>query len=65
VFLAPVATILATDFFIIRRGKIDVRELYNQHGIYSYSYGVNWRAFAAWICALAPNLPAFAHAINC
>jgi len=37
--------------------------LYNPAGKYSYSYGINWRAFAAWICALAPNLPSFAHAI--
>lgn len=50
-FIAPIATILATDFFVIRRGKVDVRELYNEHGIYSYTWGVNWRAFAAWICA--------------
>lgn len=64
VFLAPVATILATDYYLIRSGKIDVRELYNPSGIYSYTFGINWRAFAAWICALAPNLPSFAHAIN-
>ncbi|GAA6021271.1 hypothetical protein JCM10207_002599 [Rhodosporidiobolus poonsookiae] len=63
VFLAPVATILATDFFVVRRGKVDVRQLYEPKGIYSYFYGVNFRAIAAWIFAFAPNLPSFAHAV--
>ncbi|BGP27027.1 NCS1 allantoate transporter [Rhodotorula toruloides] len=64
VFLAPVATILATDFYIIRKGKVDVRQYYDPEGIYRYFYGVNLRAVVAWIFALAPNLPAFAHAVN-
>ncbi|GAA5852070.1 hypothetical protein JCM8547_000148 [Rhodosporidiobolus lusitaniae] len=63
VFLAPVATILFTDWYLVRRGKVDVRQLYNPKGCYAYFYGVNLRAVAAWICAMAPNLPGFAHAI--
>ncbi|GAA5886534.1 hypothetical protein JCM6882_001678 [Rhodosporidiobolus microsporus] len=64
VFLAPIATILATDFFVVRRGKVDVRQLYDPKGVYAYKFGCNWRAFAAWIFAFAPNLPSFAHAID-
>ncbi|GAA5948563.1 hypothetical protein JCM21900_005172 [Sporobolomyces salmonicolor] len=64
VFLAPVATILATDFYLIRKRKVDVREFYDPNGIYRYTYGFNLRAIGAWICALAPNLPAFAHAVG-
>ncbi|GAA5873798.1 hypothetical protein JCM1840_002076 [Sporobolomyces johnsonii] len=64
VFLAPVATIIATDFYLVRKRKIDVRELYEPNGIYRYTYGFNFRAIGAWICALAPNLPSFAHAID-
>ncbi|GAA5954119.1 hypothetical protein JCM3765_005295 [Sporobolomyces pararoseus] len=64
VFLAPIATIMFVDFYIIRKKKIDVRELYEPHGIYWYTFGVNFRPFLAWILALAPNLPAFAHAIT-
>ncbi|CEQ42610.1 SPOSA6832_04443 [Sporobolomyces salmonicolor] len=64
VFLAPVATILATDFYLIRKRKVDVREFYDPNGIYRYTYGFNLRAIGAWICALAPNLPAFAHAVD-
>ncbi|GAA5942651.1 uncharacterized protein JCM15063_000851 [Sporobolomyces koalae] len=64
VFLAPIATIMAVDFYIVRRGKVDVRELYEPQGLYWYQWGLNWRPFVAWVLALAPNLPAFAHAID-
>ncbi|GAA5928883.1 hypothetical protein JCM1841_001285 [Sporobolomyces salmonicolor] len=64
VFLAPVATILATDFYLICKRKVDVREFYDPHGIYRYTYGFNFRAIGAWISALAPSLPAFAHAVD-
>lgn len=64
VFLAPVACIIATDFFLVKKGKVDVRQFYEPHGVYSYFYGFNLRAIAAWICAFAPNLPSFAHAID-
>ncbi|GAA5847135.1 hypothetical protein JCM3766R1_001721 [Sporobolomyces carnicolor] len=64
VFLAPIATIMSVDFYVVRKGRVDVREFYEAQGIYRYVYGINPRAFAAWIFALAPNLPAFAHAID-
>lgn len=63
-FLAPVATILATDFYLVKKGKVDVRQFYEPRGIYSYFYGFNLRAIGAWICAFAPNLPSFAHAVD-
>ncbi|GAA6009146.1 hypothetical protein JCM11491_005769 [Sporobolomyces phaffii] len=64
VFLSPIATIMAVDFYIIRKGRVDVREFYEPNGIYRYTAGVNFRPFLAWILALGPNLPAFAHAID-
>ncbi|GAA5920813.1 hypothetical protein JCM3775_003963 [Rhodotorula graminis] len=64
VFLAPVATIMATDFFLVKRQNVDIREFYNPHGIYTYFYGFNLRALGAWLFAFAPNLPSFAHAVD-
>ncbi|GAA5832194.1 hypothetical protein JCM11251_004274 [Rhodosporidiobolus azoricus] len=63
-FLAPIAMIMLVDFFVIRRGNVDVRDLYNPDGPYKYFYGVNLRGYAAWIIALAPNLPGLAHAVD-
>ncbi|TNY18373.1 permease for cytosine/purines, uracil, thiamine, allantoin-domain-containing protein, partial [Rhodotorula diobovata] len=64
VFLAPVAAIMATDFFLIKKQKVDIREFYNPQGMYRYFYGFNLRALGAWLFAFAPNLPSFAHAVN-
>ncbi|GAA6032737.1 hypothetical protein JCM8097_000767 [Rhodosporidiobolus ruineniae] len=63
-FLAPIACIMFTDFFIVRRGKLHVEDLYDPNGPFWYTWGFNWRAYVAWICALAPNLPGLAHAVN-
>ncbi|KAI5481372.1 NCS1 allantoate transporter [Pseudohyphozyma bogoriensis] len=64
VFIASICSIMATDFFLVRKGKIDINELYKPKGVYYYTYGINFRALASWIIALAPNLPAFANAID-
>ena len=54
----------ATDFFLIKKQKVDIREFYNPRGIYMYFYGFNLRALGAWLFAFAPNLPSFAHAVD-
>ncbi|GAA5994946.1 uncharacterized protein JCM10292_004445 [Rhodotorula paludigena] len=64
VLLGPIACILFTDFYLVRKGRVDVRELYNPDGPFAYTYGVNWRAYAAWIGSVAPNLPGLIRAIN-
>lgn len=56
-FLAPVAMIMLVDWFAVRKGNVDIRDLYNPKGPFAYTYGFNWRAYAAWIISLAPNLP--------
>lgn len=32
--------------------------------IYRYTYGINWRAIAAFVVGVAPNLPGFINSIN-
>jgi NCS1 family nucleobase:cation symporter-1 len=48
------------DFYLLKRGKFKVEELYtmSERGRYWYSNGVNWRAVAAL-------LPAAAIAVAC
>ena len=45
--LGPVAGIMITDYFLLRRTYLDVGELYNPRGIYRYGSGVNYRAIVA------------------
>ncbi|KAK5117169.1 hypothetical protein LTR85_008937 [Meristemomyces frigidus] len=64
VFLAPIAGIIATDYWIIKKRQIDVPALYDPHGRYRYFYGVNWQGLVAFLLAVCPNLPGLAHSIN-
>ena len=65
VFLGPIAGILLTDFYIIRRAKnFRVYQLYKPHGIFWYWYGANLRAIAAFAVGMVPLLPGLAYEIN-
>ncbi|PWW73301.1 hypothetical protein C7212DRAFT_332190 [Tuber magnatum] len=62
--MGPLAGTIVCDFYLIRKRKLDIRELYKEHGIYWYTYGVNWRAFASFLLGFLPTLPGFAHSIE-
>lgn len=57
IVLAPIAALLAVDFFIVKRQRLDIYELYRPDGIYRFAKGWNWRAYVALLCGFAPNLP--------
>jgi NCS1 family nucleobase:cation symporter-1 len=46
-FLGPIAGIFITDYFLIRRRKLSLYDLYARGGLYEYSNGYNWRAIGA------------------
>lgn len=64
-FIAPLAGINSADFWVVRRLAWKVPDLYigNSTGIYWYTYGLNWRAFLAWIIVVWPSVPGFAWAV--
>lgn len=64
VFLAPIAGILASDYWLVKKQNIDVPALYNPDGRYRYWYGINWRAMVALLIATAPNLPGLGYSIG-
>ncbi|KAK4689601.1 nucleobase:cation symporter-1, NCS1 family, partial [Tremellales sp. Uapishka_1] len=64
VVLAPIAILMAVDFFVVKNRKIDIYELYKPKGIYSFTNGWNWRAYVALAIAVALNLPGMINAIN-
>ncbi len=59
--LGPIAGIMIADYFILRKTKLDVPDLYRQTGRYR---GVNPAAMLALVLALAPNLPGFLKGIH-
>ena len=42
--LGPIAGTMIADYFIVRRQRLIVDDLYRRGGAYEYVNGVNWRA---------------------
>lgn len=62
--MGPMAGVMVSDFYLIKKRKLNIHELYKDHGIYHYGHGINWRAFAAFGCGFVPLIPGFAKSID-
>jgi nucleobase:cation symporter-1, NCS1 family len=60
--LGPIAGVLIVDYYMIRRTRIAVDDLYRPDGQYSYTRGWNPAAIIAFVCGVSPNIPGFLHA---
>jgi NCS1 family nucleobase:cation symporter-1 len=54
--LGPVAGIMVTDYFLIRKTKLDCYSLYRRGGIYEYRRGINLVALIALVLGVAAAL---------
>ncbi|KAI9155648.1 permease [Paramyrothecium foliicola] len=61
VFLSSITGILICDYYILRRGRLDIPSLFtaSKDGPAYYFHGFNLRAFSAYILAVAPNFYGF------
>lgn len=57
--LGPVGGILIADYYFIRKQQLDVTDLYNPGGRYSFGSGYNSRAILALLLGILPNIPGF------
>ncbi|KAG5925364.1 hypothetical protein E4U42_004377 [Claviceps africana] len=66
VFLSSIAGVMSTDYYIVRRGYLNVKGLYDaqKRGPYYYTFGVNWRAYTAYIAGILINVVGFVGAIG-
>jgi NCS1 family nucleobase:cation symporter-1 len=64
VFLAPIAGIIAADYWLVKKQNIDVPALYDPQGRYRYWNGINLQGLFAFLVAVGPNLPGLAFSIN-
>ncbi|KAH8828996.1 permease for cytosine/purines, uracil, thiamine, allantoin-domain-containing protein [Flagelloscypha sp. PMI_526] len=64
VFLSSIAGVMITEYYVIRRGHYRVADLYStsREGWYWYTYGINFRAYAAYIAGILINVVGFAGA---
>lgn len=66
VFLSSIAGVMISDYYFVRRGYLEVKELYDarKSGPYFFTFGVHWRAYAAYIAGIVINVVGFAGAIG-
>lgn len=67
VFLNPMTGILISDYFLVRKRQLHMRDLYcgdNPFQHIGYFAGFNWRAFPAWAMGLWPLLPGFVREVR-
>lgn len=62
VFLSAIAGVIFADYYIIRKGYINIFHCYSNKpdSYYMYNrYGTNWRALVAYIVGIVPNFTGF------
>jgi NCS1 family nucleobase:cation symporter-1 len=57
--LGPIGGIMIADYFVYRKHRLDVNDLYQPHGRYRYTGGFSGVAIAALVLAVLPNIPGF------
>jgi NCS1 family nucleobase:cation symporter-1 len=55
--------ILIADYWVLRRQRLELADLFREQGAYTYRGGVNPRAVVAFALAILPVIPGFARAV--
>ncbi|OJD29742.1 uracil permease [Diplodia corticola] len=66
VFLSSIAGVMIADYYLVRRGYLDVRQLYSgrKTGAYFFTAGFHWRGYVAYIAGILINVVGFAGAVG-
>jgi nucleobase:cation symporter-1, NCS1 family len=62
--MGAIAGILICDYWVLRKQRLSLADLFDTQGIYSYWKGINWRAIIALVVAVAPVVPGFLRAAS-
>lgn len=62
--LGPVGGIMIADYYLLRKQHLELDELYQHDGRYSYTNGYNRYALLALLAGIAPNIPGFLSTIH-
>ncbi|KAJ5418871.1 uncharacterized protein N7487_002421 [Penicillium crustosum] len=66
-FLSAIAGVMICDYYIVRKGYLNINSLYSasKTDCYYYTGGFSWRAYTAYICGILINIVGFAGAVGC
>lgn len=61
IFLSAITGVLLCRYYIVARGHLEIDDLFTarKDGMYYYTHGWNWRAYAAYVIGIAPNFYGF------
>lgn len=62
--LGPVGGIMIADYYLLRKQQLELDELYQHDGRYSYTNGYNRYALFALLLGILPNIPGFLATIH-
>jgi NCS1 family nucleobase:cation symporter-1 len=57
--LGPIGGIMIADYFVVRRCRLNVDDLYRKDGEYAYSGGFHALALAILVISVLPSVPGF------
>ena len=66
VFLSSIAGVIICDYYFVRKGYLQVRDLYSARktGPYFYTAGIHWRGYVAYVAGILINVVGFAGAVG-
>ncbi|KAI9694639.1 MAG: hypothetical protein M1822_000255 [Bathelium mastoideum] len=66
VFLSSIAGVIICDYYWVRKGYLQTRDLYSakKTGPYFYTLGIHWRGYTAYIAGILINVVGFAGAVG-
>ena len=66
VFLSSIAGVIISDYYFVRRGYLQIKDLYSakKTSPYYYAFGFSWRGYTAYICGILINIVGFVGAIG-
>ncbi|OJJ53770.1 hypothetical protein ASPSYDRAFT_94270 [Aspergillus sydowii CBS 593.65] len=66
VFLSSIAGVMVSDYYLVRKGYLDLPALYSaqKDGPYYGHWGISWRGYTAYICGIMINVVGFAGAVG-
>jgi NCS1 family nucleobase:cation symporter-1 len=57
--LGPIGGIMIADYYFIRKQQLNTTDLYKHVGEYSFTNGIHYKAIAALLLGIIPNIPGF------
>ena len=66
VFLSSIAGVIICDYYLVRRGYFQIKDLYSarKSSPYYFTFGFHWRGYTAYICGILINIVGFVGAIG-